>query len=186
MKKISVVLIAMLLIGFTTTLFAAPPGPGKQGPQDLSGHQGFRPFARLNLTQDQIGKMKELRKSFWANTHDLRYDIKMKRVEVQKLFTDPKTDDATLLAKEKELNDLRHQLMDKKAEMKVEWRKILTPDQIQKLDRMHRHHFCHCRGQHGKGHWRHHHQGGPMGKGFSGHPQGPMGHEQQAAPKAGQ
>ena len=58
--------------------------------------------------------MKELKKSFWADTHDLRYDIKMQRVEVRKLFTDPKTEDVTVLAKEKELNDLRHQLMDRK------------------------------------------------------------------------
>ena len=100
--------------------------------------------------------MKELGKNFWADTHDLRYDIKMKRVEVQKLFTDPKTDDATLL--EKELNALKLQLMDKKAEEKVEWRKILNPEQIRMFDRIHWHHGHH----HG---WRHHHgHRGPMGK----------------------
>jgi hypothetical protein len=97
--------------------------------------------------------MKELGKNFWADTHDLRYDIKMKRVEVQKLFTDPKTDDATLL--EKELNALKLQLMDKKAEMKVEWRKILNPEQIRMLDRIHRHHHGH-KGHHGqRGHHGH-------------------------------
>ncbi|MGD0663466.1 MAG: hypothetical protein ABSD38_35950 [Syntrophorhabdales bacterium] len=101
----------------------------------------------------QKGKMKELGKNFWADTHDLRYDIKMKRVEVQKLFTDPKTDDATLL--EKELNALKLQLMDKKAEMKVEWRKILNPEQIRMLDRIHRHHHGH-KGHHGqRGHHGH-------------------------------
>ena len=100
--------------------------------------------------------MKELRKTFWADTHDLRYDIKMKRVEAQKLFTDPKTDDATLLAKEKELNALKHQLMDKKAEMKVEWRKILNPEQIRMFDRIHRHHHGHHHHHHGrKGHHGH-------------------------------
>ena len=146
MKKIYPVLIALFFVGFTTAAFAAPPDTGEPGFQK---HPGFHKFGhRLNLTQEQIGKMKELGKSFWAGTHDLRYDIKMKRVEVQKLFTDPKTDDATLLAKEKELNDLKHQLMDKKAEMKVQWRKILTSEQIQKLERMLRHHFCHCRGPH--------------------------------------
>src|SRR5208283_2781087 len=36
-----------------------------------------------------------------ANNHDLRYDIRLKRLEMHKLFTDPKVDDATLLAKEK-------------------------------------------------------------------------------------
>lgn len=181
MKKIYAVLIALLFVSLTTAAFAAPPDTGKPGFQK---HPGFHPFGpRLNLTEDQRGKMKELRKNFWADTHDLRYDIKMKRVEVQKLFTDPKTDDATLLSKEKELNDLKHQLMDKKAEMKVEWRKILTPDQIRMLDRIHRHHGWH--------HHRGFHHGGGMGKGFHKHFHhhgGPMGKspQQGPAPKAGQ
>ena len=166
MKKIYAILIALLFVGFTTAAFAAPPDAGKPG---FEKHPGFHAFG---LTQDQIGKMKDLRKSFWADTHDLRYDIKMKRVEVRKLFTDPKTDEATLLAKEKELNGLKLKLMDKKAEMKVEWRKILTPDQIRMLDRIHhqhgwRGHRCgHHRGGMGRGFWRHHHHGGSMGKGL--------------------
>jgi hypothetical protein len=59
--------------------------------------------------------------------------------------------EATLLAKEKELNGLKLKLMDKKAEMKVEWRKILAPEQVGTLDRIHhrwqRHHFH-------RHHWR--------------------------------
>jgi Spy/CpxP family protein refolding chaperone len=91
--------------------------------------------------------------------------------EVRKLFTDPKTDDATLLAKEKELNALRLPLMDKKAEMKVEWRKILTAEQIQMLDRIHRHH----RGHHHR--WRHYHgHRGPMGKKPQSKPAASMSH----------
>jgi len=180
MKKICSILFALLFVGFTTAAFAAPPGPGQAGPQGFQKHHGFHRFGpRLNLTEEQKGKMKELRKTFWADTHDLRYDIKMKRVEVQKLFTDPKTDDATLLGKEKELNALKLQLMDKKAEMKVEWRKILNPEQIRMLDRIHRHHFCHHhhRESWGKGFSRHHHHHrGPMGKGPQGAPAQKAGH----------
>jgi len=169
MKKIYAILIALLFVGFTAAAFAAPPDAGNPGIQKHPGFHAFGP--RLNLTQDQIGKMKELGKNFWADTHDLRYDIKMKRVEVRKLFTDPKTDEATLLAKEKELNGLKLKLMDKKAEMKVEWRKILTPDQIRIVDRIlshhgwRGHHCWHHRGGMGKGFWRHHHHD-PMGKGL--------------------
>ena len=66
----------------------------------------------------------------------MRYDLAAKRLAMRKLFTDPKTDDATLLAKQKEISELRQQLRDKKAQMKIEWRKILTPEQIAKLDRI--------------------------------------------------
>jgi hypothetical protein len=69
--------------------------------------------------------------------------------------------------------------MDKKAEMKVEWRKILNPEQIRMLDRIHRHHFCHHhhRESWGKGFSRHHHHHrGPMGKGPQGAPAQKAGH----------
>lgn len=35
-----------------------------------------------------------------------------------------------------EISKLRQQLSDKKAGMKVEWRKIITPEQIARLDQM--------------------------------------------------
>jgi Spy/CpxP family protein refolding chaperone len=59
-----------------------------------------------------------------------------KRVEMRKLFTDPKADQATLLSKEKELSALREKLMERRAQAMLEWRSILTPEQIQKLDMM--------------------------------------------------
>ena len=168
MKKFYLVLLALLLVRLTTVVFAAPPDPGQAGPHGFQKHHRFHKFGPcLNLTQEQRDKMKEIRTRFQADTHDLKYDIRIRKLEVRKLFTDPKTDDATLLAKEKELNARKAQFMDKKAEMKVEWRKILTPEQIQMLDRIHRHHHGHHHG------WRHHH----------GH-RGPMGKEPQSEPAA--
>ena len=85
--------------------------------------------------------MKELKNRFHADTRDLKYNLEIKRIEMRKLFTDPKTDDETLIAKQKEIRDLGQQLSDKKDRMKIEWRKILTPEQIAKLGRIpHRHH----------------------------------------------
>jgi Spy/CpxP family protein refolding chaperone len=154
MKKFYAIALAAFLIGFATVLFAAPPGAGSPGPQGLHKHWTRHAFGScLNLTKEQREKMREVGQHFQADTHDLKYDIRIKKLEVRKLFTDPKTDDATLLAKEKELNGLKLKFMDRKAEMKVEWRKILTPEQIQMLERIHRHH-----------HGRRRHRG-PMGKG---------------------
>jgi Spy/CpxP family protein refolding chaperone len=93
--------------------------------------------------------MKELKSRFHADTRDLRYNLEIKQVEMRKLFTDPKTDDETLLAKQKEIRDLRQQLSEKKDGMKLEWRKILSPEQIAKLDKMpHKWH---------EARWAHHH-----------------------------
>jgi Spy/CpxP family protein refolding chaperone len=104
-------------------------------------HKEFCFKKHLGLTDQQLAKIKELKYSFHNDTRDLRYNLEIKRLEMRKLFTDPKTDDATLLAKQKEIRDLRQQLSDKRDGMKLEWRKILTSEQIAKLDRIpHRHH----------------------------------------------
>ena len=164
MKKWQLGMLSLFIFGLATVVvFAAPPdqAPADQGtaPQGMMhqgmghegmmhqrmthegmmhqgmGHEGEARQHGLKLTAEQREKMREIRKAFWADTHDLRYDIQMKRLELKKLFTDPKADDATLLAKEKELNAMRQKLMDRRAEMKIEWRKVLTPEQLGMLDR---------------------------------------------------
>jgi Spy/CpxP family protein refolding chaperone len=172
MKRLYVIALALVFVGWAVVAAAAPPGPASAPPGPGTPHQWAHPHhgfgCFLKLTQEQREKMKELMTRFRADTHDLKYDIRIKKIEVKKLFTDPKTDDATLLAKEKELNGLKFKLMDKKAEMKVEWRKILTPAQIGLLDRCHHHHWGHHHG--------HHHGGGQMDKGHQPKPGTNMGH----------
>ena len=168
MKKLYLVLFVLLFAGLTTAAFtddsAQPRSQGFQMHHGFEMHHGFHGFGpHFNMTQDQKDRMKAIRDRFQADTHDLKYDIEIKKLEVRKLFTDPKTDDETLLAREKELNGLKLKLMDRKAEMKVEWRKVLTPEQVRMLDRMisfhhgcgrphlHMHHFHHPGGHMGMG-----------------------------------
>jgi len=119
-----------------------------QTDERLGSHKEFGFKKYLGLSDEQLAKMKELRNSFRNDTRDLRYNLAIKRLEMRKLYTDPKTDDETLLTKHNEISKLRQQLRDKKAQMKIEWRRILTPEQIAKLDRMP--HQRHARG------WGHH------------------------------
>ncbi len=146
-------MIAVCFVALATVVFSAPTdqAPSAMAPAfghgcpGFSGmhhggpfHKGFRSY--LNLSREQRDKMHELRIRFSKETRDMRYDLAQKKLEMKKLFTDPKTDDATLLAKEKELNALKGKLMDKMAEMKIEGRKILTPEQLQKLETLSMHH----------------------------------------------
>jgi Spy/CpxP family protein refolding chaperone len=164
MKKLNFGLVVMIFVGLATTAIAAVPGPGNPGPGNMQDkHMGFNAaqkgdFAdhasmgfgqyhrdgqfgpRLNLTREQKDKLKEIREHFFADTHDLRYDIRIMKLETEKLFTDPKADGASILVKDKELNSLVGRLMDKRAEMMMESRKILTPEQIQRLGRGFPHH----------------------------------------------
>ena len=140
MKKLYAVLLAAVLIALGTAVYAAPSGPGETGSPEggfqgqASHHHPF--FAKLGLSQEQKERAREVWSRFHTDVHDLRYGLMEKRVEMRKLFTDPKTDQATLLSKEKELSAMRQKLMERRAQAMLEWRSILTPEQIQKLDMM--------------------------------------------------
>jgi len=160
MKKWQVGVAAVIFVVVATLGFAQGPGSGQAGPPSAGGPGGFRGpgsgpgssegfqpgygprfhgrFGEgkfLGLSKEQIDKMQALRDRFYNETRDLRYDMAQKQLEMRKLFMDPKTDDATLLAKQKEMSGLRQKLADKMAQMMIEGRKILTPEQLQKLDR---------------------------------------------------
>ena len=92
--------------------------------------------AYLGLTPAQIDKCRDLRNRFYRETRDLRYDFFQKQLEMRKLFVDPKATEAKLLEKGKELSPLRQRLMDKVAQTIIGGRKILTPEQIEKLDQL--------------------------------------------------
>jgi Spy/CpxP family protein refolding chaperone len=145
MKKVFIVMAVIIAsVAVISSAYAMQPG------ERTGHHREFCFKKHLNLSDKQLASMKELRNSFHNDTRDLRYNLEIKRIEMRKLFTDPKTDDATLLAKQKEISELRQQLSEKKAQMKIEWRKILTPEQIMKLDKMpHKRHG---------GKWACHHQ----------------------------
>lgn len=107
------------------------------GPGFRVGFQGgFGPGQYLNLSEEQLKKMSGLRDLIYSETKDLRYDLVQKQLEMQKLISDPETDDATLLAKQKEISTLREKLLDKMSLIPLEIRKILKPEQIQKLGGM--------------------------------------------------
>lgn len=88
----------------------------------------------LDMTPDQVAKLKELRARYFMETRDLRYEIAMRRLEMMKLFTDPRTSQADLAAKQKELGALYLKKIDRAVEMMVQGRSILTPEQLAKLE----------------------------------------------------
>jgi len=138
MKRLYVGALTILFAALSTALSAAPPGdipdpgpPAFHHPQFLPDDFG-PPF--LGLSKEQKAALREIRSRFHADTRDLRYGLAQKGLEMRKLFTDPKSDEATILAKEKEISALTLKFMDRQAQMKVEWRRTLTPEQIQRLD----------------------------------------------------
>jgi len=180
--------LAMVLIFSVTAVFADDPGGTPQQQQmgemghsyHKDWHKDWRSGKRFSLTPEQRAKFRELRRNFRRDNAQLIGVLVAKKIELMALWTDPQADPNAIMAKTRELRDLQNQLKDKFVGMKLEFRKILTPEQIThwKPGRMWRHHHRHgyymrhgrmwgqgCRGHHMMGGrmWRHgHRQGYPM------------------------
>lgn len=114
---------------------AGSMGPGMHGAMGGDAiHAGIA--KHLNLSREQQDKLHALTSRYFKETREMRYELAEKRLAMWKLFTDPGTSDAALLAKQKEISALRQKLFDKMAQMMIEGRKILTPDQLARLDQM--------------------------------------------------
>ncbi len=123
----------------------ADPGPAMERHMGHEGHSMpmMAPGGRqehsarfLDLSEEQKAKIKDIHTRYYTETRGLRYDLIEKRIELRRLFLDPKTDAATVMAKEREVSALRQKLRDAKVRMMVDWRGVLTPEQLQKLDMM--------------------------------------------------
>jgi Spy/CpxP family protein refolding chaperone len=120
--KILVFLFALLLM--TGSVYAM--APGDEGPRE-----GLKTFDHnlLNLTPEQKTKLQTLRETFRKETVFLRNDIKVKRLELKTLWTVPNPEKDKIIAKQKELNDLKTQLQMKVIDFRLTARGYLTPDQ---------------------------------------------------------
>ena len=102
----------------------------------MHGQKTWDQWKRLNLTPEQKAKFQELHRKFIEENAQLIGGLVTKRLELRLLWTDPKADSKTILAKEKELRDLRNRMRDKIVQYRLEARNSLTPEQIEKLGLM--------------------------------------------------
>ena len=136
MKKAMVALglVAVMLLGISFVYAQEQSDPPRRG--WMHGEKSWGQGKRLNLTAEQKTKLQELRRKFIKETAQLRGELVTKRLELKSLWTDPKADSKAILAKERELRDLKNRMKDKIIQNKLEFRNSLTPEQIEKLGRM--------------------------------------------------
>jgi len=138
MKKVIIALglAVMMLLGVSYVYAQERNDPPKH--EQMHGEKSWGHGKRLNLTPEQKAKFQELRRRFIAENAQLIGGLVAKRLELRSLWSDPKADSQAILAKERELMDLQNRLRDKKVQYKLEARKSLTPEQIEKLGIMRR------------------------------------------------
>jgi Spy/CpxP family protein refolding chaperone len=120
--KFLVFLFALLLM--SGSVYAMDPG-------DCGAKEGFKAHHPnlLNLTPEQKTKLQALRENFRKETVFLRNDIKIKRLELKTLWAVPTPKKDKIVAKQKELNDLKAKLQMKVIDFRLEARSYLTPEQ---------------------------------------------------------
>ena len=129
MKKITLTLTAVALgLLLTSQAFAWGPGPGR-------GHGYCREagLERLNLTDDQKAKIEALQTANWKAIKPLREKMFDKTVELRRLWLQANPDKDKITAAQRELRTLRDEMQDKNTAMRLEVRKVLTPEQNEKL-----------------------------------------------------
>jgi zinc resistance-associated protein len=114
-KKAIVWLLALALVmglGLASAAWAVGPKGMGHGP------------GMMNLTPEQAGKLFDLKEKFRSDTANLRKSLMIKRLEMRDLWKAENPDEKAILAKQKELNALRDQLMEKMVPFRLEARKI--------------------------------------------------------------
>jgi zinc resistance-associated protein len=143
MKKM---IVALMVAGLLTTAGIAMaqgwgigmgygPGPGAwHGPGYGMGYGPRGSWGpALNLTPEQSQKIQALEESYFRETLPLRNEVQTKQLELRTLWAQANPDEGKILAKQKEINDLRTQLQEKATKNRLEMRKVLTPEQQAQL-----------------------------------------------------
>ena len=87
----------------------------------------------LNLTEDQKIRIQSVQGSFLEDTDPLRDALFTKREELRQLWANAHPDQAALLAKQREINDIRNQIEERMIRHQIDSRMILTPEQQERL-----------------------------------------------------
>lgn len=126
MKKTIILALSMVLaVAFIGSVALAGPGFGR----GFGGGYGYGYPAILNLTAEQSAKIQTLQKAYLDETALLQQQLLVKRNELRSLWLNPKPDQASIAAKQKEILSLQTKLAEKATNLRLEIRKVLTPEQ---------------------------------------------------------
>jgi Spy/CpxP family protein refolding chaperone len=129
-----------------------------------------------DLTPDQLEKMDALRAAHLKEMMPLRTDLQLKEIELQALWRADEPDAKKIVAKVKEIGDIRQKMEVARINHLFDCRKLMTPEQLKAMKKMGmgRGMMGRGMGRGMRGMKRGQGYGMPGGDDFGG-PQGPMG-----------
>ncbi len=147
MKKLTLTLVAVALgLLLSVPVFAFGPGTGRgpgegMGPgsgmgQGIGMGQGFHhdaAWAKLNLSDEQKTKIEALQAAYQKELRPVREKMFDKSVALRRLWLQANPDKDKITATQREVSLLRDEMQNKVTTMRLEIRKVLTPEQQEKL-----------------------------------------------------
>jgi zinc resistance-associated protein len=129
MKKKSIIGVGLVLAValMATVAFAGGMGRG------FGAGYGYSYPAIPNLTAEQSSKIQALQKAHLDETTPLQQDLLKKKTELRSLWLSPTPDQAKITALQKEILNLQAKITEKGTNLKLEIRKVLTPEQQAQL-----------------------------------------------------
>ena len=113
MKKMIVATLGIALLATSGLALAQGWGRGAGMGLGPGGGMGLGPCAaNLNLTAEQIKEMQDLRTKHFNETSTLREALFARNTELRSLWAQSNPDEKVIVAKQKEVNDLRAQLQE--------------------------------------------------------------------------
>ena len=118
--------------------FAFGPGEGRcpgngNGSGNSPGYHCDAVWEKLNLSGEQKAKIEALQTATEKEVRPIRENIFDKSVELHRLWLQANPDKDKITAAQKEVRKLRDSMDDKVTTMRLEIRKVLTPEQNEKL-----------------------------------------------------
>lgn len=129
MKKMFILGALLMVLVVSTAALAGP----KYRFFDNSGHLDPAVTAALNLTSEQTEKIQALHETAKNEIMPLKAQFATKRAEMQLLWTQATLDADKIKATQKELQALGTRMRDIRTDMRIAFRKILTPEQTSTL-----------------------------------------------------
>ncbi len=131
MKKLTLFAVLIILIASFTIAMAEPRG--KPGGKDFGREERRPPYANLNLTEEQKGKIDAMRESLQKEITPIRTDLIKKRMELDLLWMEDSPEADKIKAKQREIRDLKGKLEDRLTDHRLSFISILTPEQRAEL-----------------------------------------------------
>lgn len=119
--------------GILAASVALAQGPGRREPVvwDAAGMK-----ERLGLTDQQMEQLRSRRLEAAKERVKIRSDMRIARIELRELMTSPTPDEKAVMAKARQIGDLYAQLLETRVAHGLALKKILSPEQQQKLREM--------------------------------------------------